>query len=73
QPTKPQPTPSPTHPSTGDQPPVTSSSPSHATTQDSRDSLQGSNGNEGDQVQTPHDSPLLGGHTSDRAKGALDL
>ncbi|GKD52514.1 hypothetical protein Tco_1281490 [Tanacetum coccineum] len=53
--------------------PVTASSPSHATTQDSRDSLEGTNGNERDQVQTPHDSPLLGGHTSDRAKGALNL
>ncbi|GJX94660.1 hypothetical protein Tco_0349246 [Tanacetum coccineum] len=69
--TEPQPTPSPTQPCTGDQPPETSSS--HATTQDSRDSLEGSNGNEGDQVQTPHDSPLLGGHTSNRAKGALNL
>ncbi|GJR23589.1 hypothetical protein Tco_0972116 [Tanacetum coccineum] len=55
----------------GDQPPKTSSS--HATTQDSRDSLEGTNGNEGDQVQTPHDSPLSGGHTSDRAEGALNL
>ncbi|GJX32297.1 hypothetical protein Tco_0242152 [Tanacetum coccineum] len=53
--------------------PVTASSPSHATTQDSRDSLEGTNGNEGDQVQTPHDSPLSGGHTSDRAEGALNL
>ncbi|GJX34810.1 hypothetical protein Tco_0246367 [Tanacetum coccineum] len=49
QPTEPQPTPSPTHPSIGDQPPVTASSPSHATTQDSRDSLEGTNGNAGDQ------------------------
>ncbi|GJU83005.1 putative ribonuclease H-like domain-containing protein [Tanacetum coccineum] len=71
QPTEPQPTPSPTQPSTGDQPPETSSS--HATTQDSRDSLEGTNGNEGDQVQIPHDSPLSGGHTSDRAEGALNL
>ncbi|GJR69775.1 hypothetical protein Tco_0015840 [Tanacetum coccineum] len=71
EPTEPQPTPSPTQPSTGDQPPKTSSS--HATTQDSRDSLEGTNGNEGDQVQTPHDSPLSGGHTSDRAEGALNL
>ncbi|GJR71880.1 hypothetical protein Tco_0084245 [Tanacetum coccineum] len=55
----------------GDQPPKTSSS--HATTQDSRDSLEGTNGNEGDQVQTPYDSPLSGGHTSDRAEGALNL
>ncbi|GJS38698.1 copia protein [Tanacetum coccineum] len=71
EPTKPQPTPSPTQPSTGDQPPKTS--PSHATTLDSRDSLEGTNRNEKDQVQTPHDSPLSGGHTSNRAKGALNL
>ncbi|GJY71335.1 hypothetical protein Tco_0475038 [Tanacetum coccineum] len=71
EPTEPQPTPSPTQPSTGDQHPEPSSS--HATTQDSKDSLEGTNGNEGDQVQTPHDSPLLGGHTSDRAEGALNL
>ncbi|GJS16392.1 hypothetical protein Tco_0410864 [Tanacetum coccineum] len=45
EPTEPQPTPSPTQPSTRDQPPKTSSS--HATTQDSRDSLEGINGNEG--------------------------
>ncbi|GJZ53192.1 retrovirus-related pol polyprotein from transposon TNT 1-94 [Tanacetum coccineum] len=55
----------------GDQSPKTSSS--HATTQDSRDSLEGTKGNEGDQVQTPHDSPLLGGHKSDRAEGVLNL
>ncbi|GJR15552.1 hypothetical protein Tco_0798204 [Tanacetum coccineum] len=47
QPIEPQPTPSPTQPSTGDQPLETSSS--HATTQDSRDSLEGTNGNEEDQ------------------------
>ncbi|GKF06834.1 hypothetical protein Tco_0037502 [Tanacetum coccineum] len=47
EPTKPQPTPSPTQPSTGDQPPETSSS--HATTQDSRDTLEGTNRNKGDQ------------------------
>ncbi|GJY43827.1 retrovirus-related pol polyprotein from transposon TNT 1-94 [Tanacetum coccineum] len=39
----------------------------------SRDSLEETNGNEGDQVQTPHDSPLLGSHTSNRAEGALNL
>ncbi|GKG10578.1 hypothetical protein Tco_0341978, partial [Tanacetum coccineum] len=39
----------------------------------SRDSLEGTNGNEGDQVLTPHDSPLSGGHTSNRAEGALNL
>ncbi|GJT51638.1 hypothetical protein Tco_0977795 [Tanacetum coccineum] len=38
------PTPSPTQPSTGDQPPETSSS--HAHNQDSRDSLEGTTGNE---------------------------
>nr|GEX76785.1 retrovirus-related Pol polyprotein from transposon TNT 1-94 [Tanacetum cinerariifolium] len=70
-PTEPQPTPSPTHPSTGDQPPESSSS--HDTIQDSRDSLEGTNGSKEDQVQSPHDSPLSGGHTSDRAKGALNL
>ncbi|GJV79656.1 hypothetical protein Tco_1515526 [Tanacetum coccineum] len=43
QPTEPQPTPSPTQPSTGDQPPVSDSSSSHDTTQDSRNSLEGTN------------------------------
>ncbi|GJZ42820.1 hypothetical protein Tco_0590075 [Tanacetum coccineum] len=71
EPTEPQPTPSPTQPSTGDQPPETSSS--HATTQDSKDSLEGTNRNEGDQVQEPHDSPLSSDHTSDRAEGTLNL
>ncbi|GKA30807.1 hypothetical protein Tco_0717112 [Tanacetum coccineum] len=47
--TEPQPTPSPTHPSTRDQPPVTDSSSSHDTTQDSRDSLEDTNGSEGTQ------------------------
>ncbi|GJU23091.1 hypothetical protein Tco_1156433 [Tanacetum coccineum] len=73
QPTEPQPTPSPTQPSTGDQPPVTDSSSSHDTTQDSRDSLEGTNGSEGDQVQPSHDSNLSGGPTSDRAKGGMTL
>ncbi|GJW48912.1 hypothetical protein Tco_0080558 [Tanacetum coccineum] len=41
--------------------------------EDSRDSLEGTNGNKGDQVQTPHDSPLSGGHTSDRVEGVLNL
>nr|GEV90072.1 hypothetical protein [Tanacetum cinerariifolium] len=35
--------------------------------------LTGTNRSEGDQVQLPHDSPLSGGHTSDRAEGALNL
>nr|GEV60041.1 hypothetical protein [Tanacetum cinerariifolium] len=71
-PTEPQPTPSPTHPSIKDQPSVTESSSSHDATQDTLD-LNSTNRSEGDQVQSPHDSPLLGGHTSDRAEGALNL
>ncbi|GJX97900.1 hypothetical protein Tco_0353698 [Tanacetum coccineum] len=73
QPTEPQPTPSPTQPSIGDQPLVTDSSSSHDTTQDSRDSLEGTNGSEGDQVQPSHDSHLSGGPTSDKAKGGMTL
>ncbi|GJS33650.1 hypothetical protein Tco_0532032 [Tanacetum coccineum] len=49
QPTKPQPTSSPTQPSTRDQPPVTATSSSRDTTQDSRDSLESTNRSEGDQ------------------------
>ncbi|GJZ63350.1 hypothetical protein Tco_0619771 [Tanacetum coccineum] len=71
--TKPQPTPSPTQPSTGDQPLVTDSSSSHDTTQDSKDSLEGTNRSEGDQVQPSHDSNLLGVLTSDKAKGGMTL
>nr|GFB61730.1 hypothetical protein [Tanacetum cinerariifolium] len=67
-PTEPQPTPSLTHPSTGHQLTVTESPSSRDTTQDSRDSLEGTNRSKGDQVQSPHDSPLLGGYTSDRAE-----
>ncbi|GKE18453.1 hypothetical protein Tco_1426030, partial [Tanacetum coccineum] len=55
-----------------DQPHVTESS-SHDTTQDIRDSLEGTNGSEEDQVQSAYDSPLSGGHTSTRAEGALNL
>ncbi|GKB91231.1 hypothetical protein Tco_0963503 [Tanacetum coccineum] len=73
QPTDPQPTPSPTQPSTGDQPSATSSSSSHDTTQDFRDSLEGTIGSEGDQVQPSHESPLSGGPTSDRAEGGMTL
>ncbi|GJR46925.1 hypothetical protein Tco_1315028, partial [Tanacetum coccineum] len=47
QPTEPQPTPSPTQPSTGDQPPVTESSYRPDTTQVPRDSLEGTDGTEG--------------------------
>ncbi|GJZ32265.1 hypothetical protein Tco_0577701 [Tanacetum coccineum] len=73
QPTEPQPTPSPTQPSTGDQPPVTESSYRPDTTQDPRVNLEGTGGSQGDHVQIPHDSPLSGGHTSDRAEGGLNL
>nr|GFA60089.1 hypothetical protein [Tanacetum cinerariifolium] len=52
---------------------MTKSSSSHDTTQDSRNSLEGTNRSEGDKVQSPHDSLLFGDHTSDRAKGALNL
>nr|GFC57055.1 hypothetical protein [Tanacetum cinerariifolium] len=71
--TEPQPIPSFTYPSTRDQPPATESSSSHDTTQDSRDSLEGNNKSEMDQVQSPYDSPLSSVHTSDKAKGVLNL
>ncbi|GJS06294.1 putative ribonuclease H-like domain-containing protein [Tanacetum coccineum] len=73
QPTEPQPIPSPTQPSKGDQPSKTSSSSSHDINQDSRDSLEGTNRSEEDQVQPSHDSPLSGGPTSDRAEGGITL
>ncbi|GJV99081.1 putative reverse transcriptase domain-containing protein [Tanacetum coccineum] len=38
-----------------------------------KDSLEGTNGSEGDQVQSSHDSPLSGDHTSEKAKGGLNL
>ncbi|GJW94113.1 hypothetical protein Tco_0173785 [Tanacetum coccineum] len=57
----------------GDQPSTTSSSSSHDTTQDSRDSLEGTIRSEEDQVQPSHDSPLLGGPTSNRAEGGMTL
>nr|GFA09863.1 ribonuclease H-like domain, reverse transcriptase, RNA-dependent DNA polymerase [Tanacetum cinerariifolium] len=34
---------------------------------------KGIGGSGGDQVKLPHDSPLSGGHTSDRAEGSLNL
>ncbi|GJW70257.1 hypothetical protein Tco_0127174 [Tanacetum coccineum] len=40
---------------------------------DSRDSLEGTNRSEGNQVQSSHDSPLLGDHTSEKAEGGLNL
>ncbi|GJR70282.1 putative ribonuclease H-like domain-containing protein [Tanacetum coccineum] len=52
---------------------VIASSTSHDTTQDSRDSLEGTNGSEGDQVQPSYDSPLSGDHKSEKVKGGLNL
>ncbi|GJZ28583.1 ribonuclease H-like domain-containing protein [Tanacetum coccineum] len=49
QPTEPQPTPSPTQPSTGDLPPVTESSYRHDTTQDPRVNFRGIGGSQGGQ------------------------
>ncbi|GKD31471.1 putative ribonuclease H-like domain-containing protein, partial [Tanacetum coccineum] len=37
------------------------------------DSLEGTTGSEGDQVQSSHDSPLSGDHTSKKAEGGLNL
>ncbi|GJR44425.1 hypothetical protein Tco_1312528 [Tanacetum coccineum] len=71
QPTEPQPTPSPTQPSTGDQPPVTDSSSSHDTTQDSRDSLEGTNGSEGDQRN--HEGGRLRKETEELNELVLEL
>nr|GEZ14862.1 hypothetical protein [Tanacetum cinerariifolium] len=48
---------------------LTSSTIHHALT----DSLEDTIGSEGDQVQSPHDSPFLSGHTSDKPEGALNL
>nr|GEY26343.1 hypothetical protein [Tanacetum cinerariifolium] len=72
-PTESQPTPSPTQPSVGDQPPLTESFSEHDTSQDLRMNLEGICGSGGDQVKLPYDSPLSGGHTSDRAEGSLNL
>nr|GEW32391.1 putative ribonuclease H-like domain-containing protein [Tanacetum cinerariifolium] len=72
-PTETQPTPSPTQPSVGDQPPLTESSLRHDYFQDPRVDLEGIGGSGGDRVNLPHDSPLSGGQTSDRAKGSLNL
>ncbi|GJX92851.1 hypothetical protein Tco_0347437 [Tanacetum coccineum] len=73
QPTEPQPTPFPTQPSIGDQPPVTESSYRPDTTQYPRVNLEGTDGSQGDHVQIPHNSPLSGGHISDRSEGGLNL
>ncbi|GKD93021.1 hypothetical protein Tco_1372858, partial [Tanacetum coccineum] len=52
---------------------VTDSSSSHNTIQDSKDSLEDTNGSKGTQVQSSHDSPLSGDHTSEKAEGGLKL
>ncbi|GJY02235.1 hypothetical protein Tco_0360387, partial [Tanacetum coccineum] len=73
QPTEPQPTPSPTQPSIGDQPPVIESSYRPDTTQVPRDSLEGTDRSKGDQVQSSNDRPHSGGNTSERAEGGQNL
>ncbi|GJS87372.1 hypothetical protein Tco_0770008 [Tanacetum coccineum] len=70
--TEPQPTPFPTQPSVGDQTHITESSSRPENTQNSRNTLEGTRRSEGDHVQLPHDSPFLGGHTSDIAEGDLN-
>nr|GEX64614.1 ribonuclease H-like domain, reverse transcriptase, RNA-dependent DNA polymerase [Tanacetum cinerariifolium] len=49
------------------------SSKKHDTSQDPRVNLKGTSGSGGDQVKLPHNSPLSGGHTSNRAEGSLNL
>nr|GEW40426.1 hypothetical protein [Tanacetum cinerariifolium] len=68
-----QPTPSPSQPSAGDQPPLTKSSSDHDSSRDPRVELEGTCGSGSDQVNLPYDSPLSGGHTSDRPEGSLNL
>ncbi|GJQ89524.1 hypothetical protein Tco_0000663 [Tanacetum coccineum] len=70
---EPQPTPSPTQPSTGDQPHVAESSYRPDTTQDPRVNLEGTGGIQGDQVQSFNDRPHSDGNTSKRAEGGLNL
>ncbi|GJU66772.1 hypothetical protein Tco_1253031 [Tanacetum coccineum] len=71
--TKPQPTPSPTQPSVGDQPNVTESSSRPDNAHSPSMNLEGTGGNKGGQVQLSNDSPHLGGNTSERAEGGLNL
>ncbi|GJV71078.1 hypothetical protein Tco_1491073 [Tanacetum coccineum] len=73
QPTEPQPIPSPTQPSVGDQPHVTESSSGPDNTHSPSINLEGTGGNKGDQVQLSNDSPHSGGNTSERAEGCLNL
>ncbi|GJS32087.1 ribonuclease H-like domain-containing protein [Tanacetum coccineum] len=73
QPTEPQPTPSPTQPSTRDQHPMTESSLRPEHTDRPSINLEDTSGSEGDQTQTLYDSPLSGSQTSDRPEGGLTL
>ncbi|GJY03350.1 hypothetical protein Tco_0369290 [Tanacetum coccineum] len=73
QPTEPQPTPSPTQPNVGHQPHVIESSSGPDNTHSPSINLEGTGGNEGDQVQLSNDSPHSGGNTSKRAKDGLNL
>ncbi|GJT48800.1 hypothetical protein Tco_0974957 [Tanacetum coccineum] len=73
QPTEPQPAPSSAHPSLGDQPHVPESSSRPANTYSPSINLEGTGRSERDQVHLSHNSPLLGGHTSDRAEDGLNL
>ncbi|GJS87958.1 retrovirus-related pol polyprotein from transposon TNT 1-94 [Tanacetum coccineum] len=73
QPTEPQPTPSPTQPSIRDQPHVTESSSRPDNTHSPSMNLEGTGGNEEDQVQLSNDSPHSGGHISERAEGGLNI
>ncbi|GJT91231.1 putative ribonuclease H-like domain-containing protein [Tanacetum coccineum] len=72
-PTESQPPPSPTQPSLGDQPHVTKSSSGPDNTHSLSMNLEGTGGNEEDQVQLSNDSPHSGGNTSERAEGGLNL
>nr|GEV47736.1 ribonuclease H-like domain-containing protein [Tanacetum cinerariifolium] len=53
--------------------PLTESSLEHDTSQDPRVNLEGTGGSGKDQVKLSYDSPLLGGHTFDKAEGSLNL
>ncbi|GJW85166.1 putative ribonuclease H-like domain-containing protein [Tanacetum coccineum] len=73
QPTEPQPTPSPTQPSVGDQPHVPESSSGSDNTHSPSMNLEGTGKNKGDQVQLSNDSSHSGGNISKRAEGGLNL
>nr|GEV58441.1 xylulose kinase-1 [Tanacetum cinerariifolium] len=59
--------------SAGDQTPLTKSSSEHDTSQDPRANLEGTCRSRGDHVKLPYYSPLLGGHTFDRAEGSVNI